>query len=385
MEKSELKDLLQKFSVGKCTKEEALWVENWYIQQNTHGPLPVSDEEFQNQLKSIYDRLPSAKKSRANLNWMKVAAVLSFLVLSIGIYSYFKKDTFIENIEYSFIPKDIAPGGNKATLTLADGTEISLDQMEEGEIYQNNNLSIRKTKDGEIEYLNSSDFTSVVDQPPVFNYIATPHGGKYQITLHDGSRIWLNASSSLKYPTNFSSSERVVELEGEAYFEIAKSTIPFYVITDNQRIEVLGTQFNVNAYKSTPTIKTTLIEGSVKVSFNKDKDAEKDLILKPGEEAVLIKNETAYISKVNVKQAIAWKDGFFHFEGTDLESAMHEFSRWYGVDVEFEGVVPNTKLWGKINRNVPASQALSILEYFDLKFNVIESKGVSKIEISKKD
>lgn len=384
MERSELKDLLKRYSEGKCTKEEALWVENWYIQQDSDESLPVSDEEFQNHLQTIYQRLPKAKRSKANLNWMKVAAVFSFLVLSTGIYSYLKKENYFKELELSSMSRDIAPGGNKATLTLSDGTVLLLDQIEEGEIYQNNNLSIRKTKDGEIEYLTSASLSSNSNQQAIYNQINTPRGGQYQVTLPDGSKVWLNASTTLKYPTCFSSVERTVELNGEAYFEVAKSSVPFYVNTQDQRIQVLGTQFNVNAYAEELGTRTTLLEGSVKlVSIKKEKGGNHDIILKPGEEALLVKDKGIQVSKVNVTQAIAWKNGFFHFEGADLESVMRELSRWYGVEVEFEGVIPKIQFWGEISRNVPASQALDILKYYDLKFNVVQDKGVSKIEISK--
>ncbi len=382
MEKSELKDLLLRYSAGKCTKEEALWVENWYIQQDSSAPLPVSDEVFQKQLESIYHRLPTATRSRANFNWMKVAAVLSFLVLSIGIYSYLNKDDDSSlEANFSTITQDIAPGGNKATLTLSDGTILSLDQIEEGEIYQNNRLSIRKTKDGEIEYFASSAPSSNSNESPVYNQINTPKGGQYQITLPDGSKVWLNASSTLKYPTSFSPTERIVELQGEAYFEVAKLTSPFYVNTEDQQIQVLGTHFNINAYPDELGTKTTLLEGSVKLIAKEEDKVNQDIILKPGEEALLIKNRSIQVAKVNVKQAVAWKNGFFHFEDSDLKSVMRELSRWYGVEVEFEGVVPDTRLWGEIRRDLPASRALSILKYYDLSFNVIQNNGVSKIEI----
>lgn len=384
MEKSELKDLLLRYSVGECTKEEAMWVENWYVQQESKQSLPISDEKFQDHLGSIYERLPKAPRPKASLTWMKVAAALSFFILSIGIYSYLAKhELFHSEPEISFIKNDVAPGSSKATLTLSDGTVLVLDQIKEGEIYQNDNLSIRKTKDGEIEYLAYSDPASNSNKPSLYNQVNTPKGGQYQVTLPDGSKVWLNASSTLKYPTNFSSSERTVELEGEAYFEVAKSNAPFFVNTKNQQIKVLGTQFNVNAYPNEIGTKTTLLEGSVKlITTNEQRELDQNIILKPGEEALLIRDHGIQVSKVNVNQSIAWKNGFFHFEGNDLKSVMREFSRWYGVDVEFEGIVPETKLWGEISRNVPASQALAILKYYDLNFKVIQNKGISKIEIS---
>ena len=383
MEKSKLKDLLQRYSVGECTKEEAIWVENWYIQQDIDGPLPVSDEEFHDHLEIIYQKLPNETKSKRNLNWMKVAAVLSFFVLSIGAYIYLnKEDRFSPEANLSSVEHDIAPGGNRATLTLSDGTIVSLDQIKEGEIYQDNKLSIRKTKDGQIEYVASANASSNPNQPTIYNQINTPKGGQYQVTLPDGSKVWLNASTTLKYPTSFSSSERIVELEGEAYFEVAKSNAPFYVKTENQQIQVLGTQFNVNAYPDELGTKTTLLEGSVKLTaVKKERKSNQDIILKPGEEALLIKDKGIQLSKVNVKQAVAWKNGLFHFEDADLQSVMREFSRWYGVEIKFDGVVPETRLWGEISRDLPASRALSILKYYGLSFNVIENNGVSKIEI----
>jgi transmembrane sensor len=383
MEKSKLKDLLLRYSAGQCTKDEAIWVENWYLQQDVDAPLPVSNEEFHKHLEIIYQKLPKGTKAKANSNWMKVAAVLSFFVLSIGTYIYLNKNNRISpEAKLSSVEHDIAPGGNIATLTLSDGTIVSLDQIKEGEIYQDNNLRIRKTKDGQIEYIASSNVPSNPNQPTIYNQINTPNGGQYQVTLSDGSKVWLNASTTLKYPTSFSSSERVVELEGEAYFEVARSKTPFYVKTEDQRIQVLGTQFNVNAYPDELGTKTTLLEGSVKlIAVEKNKKSNQDIILKPGEEALLIKDKDIQLSKVNVKQAVAWKNGFFHFEDADLKSVMREFSRWYRVEIKFEGIVPETRLWGEISRDLPASQALSILKYYGLSFNVTENNGVSKIEI----
>lgn len=386
MEKRILKDLLQRYSLGKCTEEEVVWVENWYLEQDFTKPIPISIEEFEKNLEDIYVKLTKAQKIKQNYNWIKIAAVLSFLTLSIGFYSYLsKRDPMGSTIENSLVEYDVAPGTNKATLTLADGSVILLDQLQSGEVYQKNDLTIQKTKDGEIEYIVKSDILPL-EKKTAYNQINTPTGGQYQIKLPDGTKVWLNASSALKYPTSFASSERIVELEGEAYFEVSKSKSPFYVQTEHQRIEVLGTHFNVNAYKDELGTKTTLLEGSVKVSLKTEGESlnRSAIVLKPGEEALLIKNKEIQVSKVNIKKAIAWKNGFFHFEDTDLESVMREFSRWYGVKVQFEGTIPKIKLWGEIDKNVPASQSLNILKYYDLKFKILENQGVSSIKISER-
>lgn len=387
MNKILLKELLEKYNLGNCTQEEKVWVENWYNLKDHANPLPISRKEFEEDISEVYDKLPKKEEfSVRKKPWFSIAAALIGGLLMVGIYVYNSGNIAINKQGLSFsLPHDLAPGGNKAQLRLDDNSVIILDDMKVGEIYQHQNFRIRKSENGVVEYLNSSD-GNVAESSSLSNEISTPNGGQYQILLPDGSKVWLNASTTLKYPTRFPTDERLVELSGEAYFEVNRKGIPFYVQTKGQRIEVLGTHFNVDAYDNEQEVKTTLIEGSVKVisGLKRDtKDRGNGLVLKPGEQSVL-KNKELKIRKVDVSQEIAWRNGFFSFQGTDIEDVMREFSRWYDVEVQFVGNMPNTKLWGEIHRNVKASQALQILEYFDMKFNIVNDKEVSRIEISRR-
>ena len=250
--------------------------------------------------------------------------------------------------------KDIAPGGNRAVLTLGDGTEIALDSAGNGILAQQGNAKVIKTGNGELQY----DAPKNSGQP-VFNKIATPRGGQYTITLPDGSRVWLNASSSLRYPVVFNGNGRVVELQGEAYFEVAKQAGRSFVVkVDEMEVKVLGTHFNIMAYNDEPAVKTVLLEGAVEV-----KKAGFARKLKPGQGASLHRQSGALelLPGVNTEETVAWKNGFIQFEGNDIRSAMRQIARWYDVEVVYKGDVP-AHFRGIVPRNVPISQVLKMLE-----------------------
>lgn len=382
-----LKELLEKYNSDNCTEEEKVWVENWYHQQDNSSPLSISGGEFEEDINEVFSKLPTKGGLFIKRQWFNIAAMLIEALLIIGLSVYFNNNISINKhvLSLSLLHPDLEPGGNKAQLRLADNSIILLDNMKVGEIYEHNNFRIRKSENGVIEYFSSIDEKDLTDDY-LFNEISTPNGGQYQILLPDGSKVWLNASTTLKYPMRFSSLERLVELSGEAYFEVSKQKTPFYVKTEGQKIEVLGTHFNVNAYHDERETKTTLIEGSVKVITGLEENVKErpdGLVLKPGEQSIL-HNKEMKVRRVDVSQEIAWKSGFFSFQGAGIDEVMREFSRWYDVEVQFEGSMPDTKLWGEIYRNAKASQALKILEYFDMKFKIINDKEVSRIEISNK-
>ncbi|GAA4302317.1 FecR family protein [Aestuariibaculum suncheonense] len=382
MKTSSLKELLEKYNSGNCTEEEKIWVENWYAQQDNLNPLPVTAEEFEKDLKDIYDTLPSKKEFRIRKKtWLSVAAALFVGLGILGGYSYFNNDLNYP-VSGIFISKDDINVIDKTTLRLADNSIIDLDGLGVGEIYRNEDFQIRKSENGLIEYLSlSKDGLSKTTE--VYNEISTPNGGQFQIVLPDGTKVWLNAETSLTFPVRFSKNERVISLKGEAYFEVYKQGSPFYVQTKGQTIEVLGTHFNVNAYENEFVLKTTLLEGSVKITSSLIESKNQGVILKPGEQAVLGEKELDVIN-VDTSKIIAWKRGVFSFQGAGIESVMREFSRWYSVDIQFKGRVPDTKLYGEVYRNSDLSKALQILEYFDFQFKMIEENGVTRIEISEK-
>lgn len=273
---------------------------------------------------------------------------------------------------------DLSPGSDKAILTLADGSSIVLDSAHKGKIGSQGTTRILKLQGGELVYERQPAPTT--DEALRYNMITTVRGGQYQVRLSDGSRVWLNAASSLRYPAAFQG-DRSVELTGEAYFEIAaqyrtaangkSEKIPFTVMVNGARVEVLGTHFNINAYNDEPSIKTTLLEGAVNIRAGTS-----SVSMKPGEETTIdntgaVRRSTA----VNVEDAVAWKNGLFQFRSADIQTIMRQVSRWYDVDVTFEKNIPE-KFYAELPRNTSASALFKILETTGAVHFVIDGRKV---------
>jgi transmembrane sensor len=271
----------------------------------------------------------------------------------------------------SVIVNDIVAGENKAILTLGDGSKIILDDAKNGILANQGGNSILKAAEGEVIYSFISEVkdsqTEDLNAPVIYNTIETPKGGKFQIKLPDGSKVWLNAASSLRFPTVFNGSKRQVELIGEAYFEVSpdKSKI-FEVNTRNQVVQVLGTHFNINAYMDEPTVNTTLLEGSVRVS---DLRTNISQLLKPGEQSQL-SEQIEVINLKNTNEAVAWKEGYFQFDEADIKTVMRQIERWYDVSVVYEGDLPNYRFGGEIERNLSLLQVLKVLEKTKVHFRL---------------
>lgn len=254
----------------------------------------------------------------------------------------------------------VIPGTNKATLTLSDGSEITLDSAGNQVIRQG--ATAIHQQGGQLKY----DVRST-DAAVQYNLLATPRGGQFRVTLPDGTQVWLNAASTLRYPTAFTGPERLVEVNGEAYFEVAgDASRPFRVKVKDAEVQVLGTSFNVNAYADEPTIQTTLLEGSVKLSANNNQ-----VLLKPGQQAILAVNKEFHINEVNPNDAIAWKNGYFLFKNEDIESVMRTIARWYDVDVSYQGDVKKQRLGGTVSRYEKLEDLLKTIELTkSLKFKI---------------
>ncbi len=250
-------------------------------------------------------------------------------------------------------------------LTTSDGSTIVLDSIQNGTITHKGATQI--TKQGGMLIYNVSSSTGQ-DAPVVYNTLTTPKGGQYQVVLPDGSKVWLNAASSLHFPSAFPGRERVVELTGEAYFEVVKNKKkPFHVRVGNMSVNVLGTHFNVNAYPDENSIKTSLLEGSVKIVTGKASG-----ILRPGEQAVLNnQGDKVDINDANLDDVMAWKNGLFQFDGAGITSIMKEIGRWYNVQIVYNGKIPERRFDGKISRNAQLSEVLRILELSNVKFSVV--------------
>jgi ferric-dicitrate binding protein FerR (iron transport regulator) len=248
-----------------------------------------------------------------------------------------------------------APTGARATLTLAGGQRILLDSAGSGPLAMQGRTQIDKLPSGQIAYRETGATGDVV----LYNTLSTTRGGQSTILLPDGTRVWLNALSSLRFPTAFGA-DRTVELDGEAYFEVhTDKNKPFVVqLSDRSRIQVLGTHFNVNAYPDEPTFNTTLLEGSVKINGADNTDS---IVIRPGEQAQGRANRLVVDKHVNLDNVMAWKNGYFSFDGSNIEAIMRQVSRWYGVKVVYEGDVKAERFAGYLPRSVHISQLLDVL------------------------
>jgi ferric-dicitrate binding protein FerR (iron transport regulator) len=325
----------------------------------------------------LFQKIRTAARpvKRMRRNWLMAAAALVILSLAVWLITESRHASQLlaaSTPAKQTPPHDIIPGSNKATLTLADNTSISLDDAKDGVLGRQGNTQLIKRKDGQLSYQTAAGYKLRATDGPVYNLLTTPRGGQYQLVLPDGSKVWLNAASRLKYPTSFSGKERVVELQGEAYFEIAHNpAMPFKVSlspakgTMPAQVEVLGTHFNIKAYPDEPAIHTTLLEGSVKV--HKGNAAS---LLRPGQQARWSDNTDITVMTADVEEVIAWKNGLFKFDEATIGDVMRQLARWYDVEVEYVNGVPRDLFQGEIYRNVNVSKVLKVLEASGVHFTV---------------
>jgi transmembrane sensor len=398
MDANQFSDLLQRYRLGTCSEEEKEWVEGWYSERRNdiYNPLTEAEEEIVGAgiYSNVQEMLASATDERVIPIWRTkrtwwVAAGTMMLMATAGYFLFTHKGP-VPVIVHTPKPetRPVTPGGNKALLTLGDGSVIVLDSAANGALSQQGKTIVLKKQDGKLIYQSQRNGNQ---EAVAWNTISTPRGGQYQVVLPDGTNVWLNAVSSLRFPAGFTGKQREVELTGEAYFEVKSLTapaggenekMPFVVkiTTPNGKgaeIKVLGTHFNINAYDDEPAIKTTLLEGSVKVASRqwavgsgekaegRGQKAEKEqsVILKPGEQVSL--SHTSQLSQpipVQTEEAVAWKDGRFVFNEAGVETVMREIARWYDVEIEYAGKVPTEKFEGEIPRNSNIQEVFKILE-----------------------
>jgi len=322
--------------------------------------------------------VPKVLKMRSSKQqWLYASVAAVLLLISVGIWFVVGKKTDDEELRYA--TANISPGRNVATLTLSNGKKITLDSIASGRFAEQSGISISKTKDGNLVY-------QITDQPTgrsndQFNSIETPKGGTYQIHLPDGTKVWLNAASSLRFPVHFSQKERRVELTGEGYFEVAKDKArPFLVKNETQETKVLGTHFNINGYSDNTFVQTTLIEGSVQVSSFPEASHAEHVVLKPGQQSELNSGKLM-VKPANLQEVMAWKNGNFLFDAMELSNILKQLNRWYNISVDYSGV-PDLRLTGYISRNESLYRVLHMLEITaNVKFKV--QNNVLKTSIKK--
>ena len=368
MTEHEVRLLLQKYNRGDASKEERILLERWYFTQFEQQAEPNEDLDLDKLKSEIWQGtlnrsgIKSSKNKGLRSLYSVAAAII--LLMGIGVYFYLNSLTPVQTYtvaELSQQDTDIKPGKNQARLTLADGRIIDLADEKGGIIIDTDALVY-------------TDGTKVADSSPVssgseilsYNTIATPKGGQYQVILPDGSRVWLNAASTLRYPSRFDTEERVVELSGEAYFEIAqiklsdqKTAKPFIVKSQTQEVQVLGTHFNVNTYDDDATAITTLLEGAVNVRSSIDS---RPLRLKPGQQSVVQPGSQTQVRTADLEEAIGWKNGEFIFYNERIEKVMNDIARWYDVEVIYKDAVRNKMIWGSVSKFETISEVLKMIE-----------------------
>jgi len=300
-------------------------------------------------------------EKKSHYRWIRYAAAVVIIIAasqSGQIWNSFKS----KQVAKTQVVHDIMPGGDKAILTLADGSTVVLDSMGNQQIAKQGGTSIVKAAGGKLTYNVANNSNEVL-----YNKITTPRGGQFQITLPDGTQVWLNALSSLRFPTVFNGSNRTVELTGEAYFEVQQhANKPFMVKVAGMQIDVLGTSFDVMAYPDEKQIQTTLIEGAVKVSTQGQVK-----VLQPGQQSQLEKDgKLNVLATTDVESVIAWKNGYFKFNQADLQTVMRQLARWYDVDVSFDGPIPDFRFVGELKRKASLSTNLKILSYSQVNFKM---------------
>lgn len=363
---NQIDNMIAKLMAGTLSEAELEILIEWYNSfDDTKVVLEVSEVENTEQLKGrIYQRLmehvnPPIPLKHSNFRkWLSYAAAVLILAVS-GLF-YFYKSQPNQSLSGDLIVQDVAPGGNRASLSISGGRTIALSEDQEGIVVMGDQVIY---SDGSVLVDKSETVDSYVREL----VLSTPNGGMYQVTLSDGTQVWLNSGSSLKYPSKFTGKERVVELSGEAYFSVVKINttsgnsgeqvgMPFKVISKGQEIEVLGTEFNLSTYNDDDEVKTTLVTGSVKITAGKGAN-----VLLPGQQSVVTSNGIL-VQSVDSAPYIAWKDGLFHFERTSLKEVMKQLARWYNVDVVYPQGVPQETLSGKVKRSVSLNGMLNILQ-----------------------
>jgi ferric-dicitrate binding protein FerR (iron transport regulator) len=388
MNEQELQQFLVKLASGAYTNEEykvfVNWVENcsreeyelmliyWEQVTEVNEDYDIIDQNLIAKIERGLDRIDEKENTpviplyhestKRRKLWPRIAAAASILlILSAGSYFLLHKKQPAQQFAQTR-PINIKPGSKKAILQLASGQQIALNEAPAGTLAKQGNATVTKTADGQVAYNGQSSTSTTED---IYNTITTQRGGYYPLKMADGTIAILDAASSIKYPVTFNGKERRVEITGQVYFIVAHNADkPFKVMVKDQVIQDIGTEFNINSYGDEPYIRTTLVQGSVKVTKQ-----QQSVVLIPGQQAIN-DNQTIKVQKVNVEDVIAWKNGQTLFNGEDIHEIMRNVSRWYDVDIRYEGEIPTRQFAGSISRNANLSDLLNILEFDNVHFRV---------------
>ncbi|OQP54420.1 FecR family protein [Niastella populi] len=385
----EMGSLILKYNQDELTEEERTILDNWVNASEDNKQLfakLTNNDELQsrlNQWHEIEGTKEDARKRAMELifpgafvapiqrdttrsMWKTVAAAaVVTAVLGTGAWFLLKKEpakqvATVQTVENT-IPADAAPGTYKAQLVLDDGSTIELDSAGSGKLAQQGNMQVMNA-DGQLVYTKDG----VTKATTLYNTLKTARGQMYPVKLSDGSAVWLNSSSSIRFPVAFNEQERRVEITGEAYFEIAHNDRkPFTVSVNGTEVQVVGTVFNINSYSDEGSVKTTLLKGAVKV-----KRGGSQVMIKPGEQAQVVADNIKVNKGVNITKEVAWKNGLFYFKNENLKTIMRQIARWYDVDVVYEGNISDEEISGKIYRNANLSEVLKLLNVLDVNYKI---------------
>lgn len=360
MSYQDAKELLIRYKNNECTEPEKAIVDQWLF---TYGDsdIDLSEEAIDAIGLEIWVNIkPQQTQIRKIRIWRQFAVAAAVIVaITVGSMLLVHKKTL------PMLAHDVAPGGKKAILTLANGNKIVLTNATNGILTNQQNVSINKTANGNVIYISAvaPKAATVV----MYNTLTTPRGGQYELTLADGTKVTLDAASSITYPVAFVGNERKVTITGQVYFEVVHNAAkPFRVQVGDQTIEDIGTHFNINAYSDEPVVTTTLLEGAVKLS-----KGNAYTLLKPGQQGSIVPKDDQYkVAAADLTSAMAWKNGMFNFDHTDLQPLMRQISRWYDVDVVYNGPATGFEFVGGIKRNTNLSNVLKILQQSGISFTI---------------
>ncbi|MCD2424611.1 DUF4974 domain-containing protein [Niabella pedocola] len=301
---------------------------------------------------------------RGRTVWMKWTAVAAAFILVIfsAIFWYSRNQKAVDSAASPVALQDVKPGTNGAMLTLSDGRQVALDSLG-SHVIEDGSGAEAVLKNGRLQYEGQAAGA------PVRHTVSTPRGKQFELVLPDGSKAWLNSASSISYPTAFTGPLREVSISGEVYFEVTKqsSGTPFIVSCNHQKVTVLGTHFNVNSYPDNAEVKTTLLEGKVRVQSDQHPS---EKILNPGQQSIVAANAPIQVQDADIDQVMAWKMGYFNFSNTPFPEIMQQLSRWYDIDVKYEGKVPRVEFEGKLNRAVNLSRVLEFFKDSGIRFRM---------------
>ena len=362
----QIASLADKMLKGTIDAEERILFEQWYNAHPEQVEWQDATIHSAEQLQSRMLRNIKGEKNTYTNKWYWAAAAVILLLITGSIYHYSSTGKQERSLaqKQSGGKNRLVPGTSRATLTLANGDVVVLDDEHNGTVAKQGNVQIIKLNNGQLSYQHAGSNNG--QESVAFNTLSTPRGGQYQLTLPDGTLVWMNAASTLVFPTVFNGKDRTVQLKGEAYFEVAGNEHqPFIVNTGHTSVKVLGTSFNVMAYADEEITRTTLLQGKVKVAGNNE-----EVLLKPGQQAKMMHSGKTAVAEVNIEEVVAWKNGIFSFNDVTIEEVMHQLARWYDAEVIYPDGVPKGLFRGEIDRKADISTVLKILEVSGVKFTV---------------